>query len=183
MAEFTFTDPEGNKHTAEGATQAEAFANLQSRLNPEPSLADSVTRGAGLAGRSITGAIPSAFAGGADLVGTLVNVPIAGLDKLGQLLGDEPLTTRVPTDNTAQLDALLDQVFPTPESMPERILDATGEIVLSGGAAATKLAPDAAQVASSPSTQGILRNLGDEIGEFFAKSPKTAVAVEDGDGS
>tara|TARA_R100001143_G_C3360997_1_gene135669 strand:+ start:1959 stop:4226 length:2268 start_codon:yes stop_codon:yes gene_type:complete len=180
MAEFTFTDPEGNKYTAEGATQAEAFANLQSRLNPEPSLADSVTRGAGLAGRSITGAVPSAFAGGADLVGTLVNAPIAGLDKLGQLLGDEPLTTRVPTDNTAQLDALLDQVFPTPESMPERILDATGEIVLSGGAAATKLAPDAAQVASSPSTQGILRNLGDEIGEFFAKSPKTAVAVEAG---
>lgn len=149
--------------------------------DPNSSL-EQAQRGAGLGVRTVTGAVPKAATGIADLAGTILNVPIAGLDKLGQLVGDEPLDARIPTNNTAQLDAMLSEVFPTPETISERIVGTGGEMALTGGLASAALAPKAGSLASSPSTQGILRNLGDDIGGFFAKTPVKASLVEGGGG-
>ncbi len=135
-------------------------------------------RGTGLGLRTVTGALPKAATGLSDLTAMILNLIPAGLSEAQQAIGGSPIDARLPTDATAQLDAFLDEIFPTPETLPERIINTGGEIALTGGAASTALVPKTGAVASSPSTQGILRNLGDEIGEFFARNPVKSSVIE-----
>ncbi len=145
---------------------------------PGRTIPEQIARGTGLGLRTVAGVIPKTATGIADLAAMALNVPIAGLDKLGQLLGDEPLDVRLPTGATASLDEALSQIFPTPETLGEKIAVGTGEVALTGGAGAAALAPKLGAVTKNPAVQSIIRNLGDEIGAFFAKSPKTAGALE-----
>ncbi len=97
-----------------------------------PTFGESVKRGLGLGARlipSFAAKIPSMAA---DFGASVLNVPIAGLDKLGQLVGDEPLDARLPTDATQNVDELLNNIFPEPESFGERVLAGISDLAAIG---------------------------------------------------
>ncbi len=149
-------------------------------------------RGVGLGGRTVVGAIPKTAAGLSDLAAMLINPVDRGLQNLFGF--DNPPLLR--TDNVAQVNALLDEVFPTPETLGERIVDTGGEILLTGGAGNVALANRVRQapaliddaiavsptagIARTPSQQGVAGNLADDIGNFFANQPIKASVIEGG---
>ena len=147
-------------------------------------------RGVGLGGRTVVGAIPKTAAGLSDLAGMILNTVQGGIDTgdrfiAENLLGRDPRPPVSPafrTDNVAQVNALLDEIFPTPETMGERIVDTGGEIMLTGGAGGVALAPKVGAITRTPSQTGVVGNLADEIGAFFANNPKMATAIEAGGG-
>ena len=151
-----------------------------------PGFFDSAERGAGLAARNTVAAVPKAATGVTDLAASVLNIIPETLARADAALsGREPPAEApgaLPTNNTAFLDELLNEVFPEPDTMLERIGSTGSEIALTGGIAGAGLAPKAASVAKNPAAQGITRNLLDDIGEFFAKSPAKATAVETGGG-
>ena len=199
MATINYTAPDGSQHQIplpEGADAAQTVAQFETaqgftaieqptgsrvteperqRMLSELSTGtDKAKRGIGLGLRSVAGAIPKIGTGLADLAAATINLPIAGLDKAGQFLGDEPLTARLPTNATASLDELLDKIFPSPETFGEKVVVGGGEIALTGGAGGAALASRAAKFRVGEGIETISKtvpSLADEIGLMFAKTP------------
>lgn len=145
-----------------------------------PTLAESVKRGLGLGARMIPSAVAKIPAAFADIGATALNLPIAGLDKLGQLVGDEPLDVRLPAGSTENVDLLLDEIFPKPESFGERVLAGTSDLALAGITGGAALVPKAAAVIGEgiPRISAKVPSILEAIGQSFAKSPKTFAALE-----
>lgn len=154
-----------------------------------------VERGLALGARSVAGAIPKAATGVADLGSMILNFIPELISRGDVALGGKPLpeSAFLPTGSTAQLDEFLNEIFPEPQGMAERIAVGTGEVALTGGAGgaalASRIAP-AARIAKLPSgatkgsvvpgteTQSLGKRLLDEIGGFFATRPRTAATLE-----
>lgn len=139
-----------------------------------------VERGLALSARPVVSAIPKVGTGVADLLGM-------GGNTLGQLIEniDAQLSERepgavdaFPTGSTASLDELLNEIFPEPQGMAERIAQGTGEVALSGGAGGAALTGRATPALATPSAQSLGANVLDEIGQFFAANPRLAAALE-----
>lgn len=165
----------------EGQDPNQVLAGITGAEAPqaETSLGKQALRGAGLAVRTVGGAIPKTFAGLADLAGTVINAGDRGLQNLFGFDNPSP----IPVNNVETLDQILDQFLPKPESLPERIAAGAGEMAFTGGAGAAALAPKAGSILPSPSTQGVARNLADDIGQFFANKPIKSGVIEAGGGA
>lgn len=116
-----------------------------------------VRRGVGLGARTVAGAIPKTASGIADLA-SLALGSVSGVD--------------IPVDNVASVNALLDEFFPAPQTLPERAVELGGEALLTGGAGAAGLASRVDDVAR------VVPSLGDDIARAFTDAPKTFGAAE-----
>lgn len=154
-----------------------------------------VERGLALGARSVAGAIPKTATGVADLGSMVLNLIPELISRGDVALGGKPLpeSAFLPTDATAQLDEFLNEIFPEPQGMAERIAVGTGELALTGGAggaALTSRVVPAARAAALPrgavkgsvvpgaETQSLGASILDDIGAFFATRPKTAATLE-----
>lgn len=172
----------------EGQDVGAAVADFESSLGvsaptggAEPrTFGESAARSAGLLGRSVVGAIPRAAAGLADLGGMAINAVSGGIDAADRFIaedifGREPLPdidrSMAPTDNVAGVNAMLDRVFPAPETFAERAAEVGIDALLTGGGGAAALAARAPQLRNVPT-------LADEIGTAFLQNPKTVAASE-----
>jgi len=156
-----------------------AVDNLDKVIEPTgvPVIED-IKRGAGLAARVLPSAALKIPAGVSDLGASLLNLIPAGISKGSEALGGDPVDFRFRTDATANVDELLNSVFPEPQGFGERIVAGVGDIALAGGAGAAALAPKAGGLLRTPGSASVARNLGDDIGETFANTPKTFAALE-----
>ncbi len=144
---------------------------------------EEIQRGLALGGRTVVGAAPKFAAGVADLGSTILNLLPELISRGDVALGGEPLTARLPTDTTAGLEAFLDQIFPAPKGIAEKAVVEGGQLALTGGAGGAALATRAAGTGLPAASRTSLgSNILDEIGAFFAQSPKLAATGEIGGG-
>ena len=146
---------------------------------------EDIERGLALGGRTIVGAIPKVAANVADLGSMILNIIPELIGRGDVALGGEPLTARLPTDTTAGLEEFLNQIFPEPKGIAEKVAVEGGQLALAGGAGGAALAGRAGVTGTGlPAASG--RSLGanilDEIGAFFAQTPKLAATGEIGGG-
>lgn len=142
---------------------------------------DFISKGVGKGVRTVVSAVPKLGTGIADLAGHAGNVGMSLYDTIAEQFGGN-VDYRLPTDNTAKLDALLDEFFPAAENLPERLVMGAGEVALTGGVGAAGLAsrvPNAVRFAQEvPALSRVAPTLADDIGLQFSQSPGKYVALE-----
>ncbi len=144
---------------------------------------EEIQRGIALGGRTVVGAVPKFAAGVADLGSTILNLLPELISRGDVALGGEPLTARLPTDTTAGLEEFLNQIFPEPKGIAEKAVVEGGQLALTGGAGGAALATRVAGTGLPTASRTSLgSNILDEIGAFFAQSPKLAATGEIGGG-
>lgn len=139
-----------------------------------------IERGTALGLRSVAGAIPKTATGIADLGATVLNFIPELISRGDQFLGGKPLNARLPTDSTASFDEFLNEIFPEPQTLPERIVVGTGEVALAGGAGTAALVPKAGRATqlATPSRATVSSNLAEDIGSSVLRNPKQSAAAE-----
>ncbi len=154
--------------------------------NAPTTVPEDIERGLALGGRTVAGAVPKVAANVADLGSMILNLIPELISRGDVALGGEPLTARLPTDTTEGLEAFLDQIFPAPKGIAEKVAVEGGQLALTGGAGGAALAGRAGVRATglpTPSRTSLGSNILDEIGSFFAQSPKLAATGEIGGGT
>jgi len=171
------------------------FADATGRdVQPGEGGLESAQRGVGLTARTAVGAIPRTATGLGDLLSMIVNAGDRGLQNVFGF--DNP--DLLPTDNTAQLDAVLNEFFPEPTGMAERAASLGGEMLMTGGTGGLALARNVKPGMVRPSItpkqlKGEAAVAGEkvrpaggvveDIAHTFAARPGAAVTAEFGGGA
>lgn len=146
-------------------------------------------RGLGRGTRAVVGAVPKLVGGLGDIVAAGLNIPIAGIERFGEATAERGLKRpvdidlpRFPTNRVETIEQLLtDMGFPESETTGERIQSFMAEFAVPGMGAAGAITRGVAKVPGAvQKVPGIARGLGEEIAEFFTKTPGRAIAAETG---
>lgn len=147
-------------------------------------------RGVGRGTRAVVGAVPKLVGGLGDIVAAGLNIPIASAERFAEATAERGLKRpvdvdplpRFPTNRVETIEQLLTDVgFPESEGTAEQIQSLAAEFAIPGVGMGGALAKTAAKVPGAvQKVPGIVRGLGQEIAEFFTKTPARAVAAETG---